>query len=114
MIERVQFELDAYFTGNSHVFTIPIRFTIGTQFEHKVWNELQTIPYGETRTYQDIARAIGHEKAYRAVGQACKKNPIGVIVPCHRVIGKDKTMTGYDGSHVDLKRALLDIESRNS
>lgn len=114
MIERVRFELDEYFSGKRVVFSIPILFSGGTDFENKVWNALLKIPYGETRSYEDIARAIGHEKAFRAVGQACKNNPIGIVVPCHRVIGKNKTMTGYSGPHVDLKRALLDIESRNT
>jgi O-6-methylguanine DNA methyltransferase len=110
MIDRVRFELDAYFSGQRTMFTLPIRFESGTDFERKVWRALIEIPYGETRSYQDIARAIGHDNAYRAVGQACKKNPIGIVVPCHRVIGKNKTMTGYSGTHVDLKKALLELE----
>lgn len=108
--ERVRSELDAYFFQQGKSFTIPFRFDGGTDFEHKVWRALSRIPYGETRTYQDIAKAIGHDRAYRAVGQACRKNPIAIIIPCHRVIGKNRTMTGYRGSRTDTKKALLAIE----
>jgi len=80
----------------------------GTEFQKEVWKALSQIPYGETRTYQEIARIINRPKAVRAVGQACKRNPIGVIVPCHRVVGV-KGLTGYYGG-LDLKAKLLEFE----
>jgi methylated-DNA-[protein]-cysteine S-methyltransferase len=84
----------------------------GTEFQQVVWQALSQIPYGETRTYQEIARFINRPKALRAVGQACKRNPIGVIVPCHRVVGV-KGLTGYYGG-LDLKAQLLAFEKDQS
>lgn len=112
-INQVQKELENYFNHDSEIFTIPIKFDRGTPFQQEVWHALLTIPYGETKTYQEIAMMIGRPSAIRAVGQACKKNPIGIIVPCHRVIGKDGSMRGYSGpDHVDLKQKLIDHEKR--
>ncbi len=90
---------------------IPVKFNHGTPFQRDVWEAMLKIPYGQTKSYQEIAMMINRPKALRAVGQACKRNPIGIIVPCHRVIGKDGSMTGYSGKeYVGLKRKLLDHE----
>ncbi|RJX27597.1 MAG: MGMT family protein [Acholeplasma sp.] len=111
LIEQIHNELDHYFHHTLHTFSIPIKFTYGTPFQHEVWQAMQKIPFGKTLCYQDIANEIHRPKALRAVGQACKRNPIGIMVPCHRVIGKDGSMTGYSGkAYVDLKRQLLDHE----
>lgn len=85
---------------------------IGTEFEKKVWEQLLSIPYGETRTYKEIATAIGNPKASRAVGMANNKNPITIVVPCHRVIGTNGKMVGYAGG-LDMKKALLNLEKQN-
>jgi len=84
---------------------------VGTAFQRRVWNALLTIPYGQTRSYGDIARQIGSPGAFRAVGLANGHNPIGIIVPCHRVIGSNGSLTGYGGG-LDRKRALLDLEKQ--
>ena len=108
-------ELHGYFHGQLTQFSIPIRFKHGTPFQRDVWQALLHIPFGTTKSYQTIAQEINRPKALRAVGQACKKNPIGIIVPCHRVIGKDGSMTGYSGkAYVDLKHQILDHEMRKS
>lgn len=85
---------------------------IGTEFEKKVWEQLLSIPYGETRTYKEIATAIGNPKASRAVGMANNKNPVTIVVPCHRVIGTNGKMVGYVGG-LDMKKALLNLEKQN-
>ncbi len=88
-----------------------MKYVRGTPFEKHVWDRLREIPYGKTKSYAEIAKEVGSPKACRAVGQACKKNPIGIVVPCHRVIGKDGSMTGYSGKEfVDLKKKLLEHE----
>ncbi|MDI6452441.1 methylated-DNA--[protein]-cysteine S-methyltransferase [Peloplasma aerotolerans] len=111
LINEVKNQLNLYFNHQLRKFDLPIGFNRGTDFQKDVWQALLTIPYGETRSYQDIANLIGKPKAVRAVGQACKKNPIGIIVPCHRVIGKDGSMTGYSGKeHTDLKQKLINHE----
>ncbi|MFJ9737598.1 methylated-DNA--[protein]-cysteine S-methyltransferase [Streptomyces sp. NPDC101166] len=102
-------QLEAYFTGELKAFTLPLRLD-GTPFQRTVWAELQKIPYGETRTYGDLAHALGAPTASRAVGLANGKNPIGIIVPCHRVVGADGSLTGYGGG-LDRKRRLLTFES---
>lgn len=104
-------ELDEYFQGKRKTFDIPLR-THGTAFQEKVWAALREIPYGETRSYRDIAEAIGHPKAYRAVGMASNANPIFIIVPCHRVIGSDGSLTGYGGG-LPMKKALLSLEKKH-
>lgn len=101
-------ELEEYFAGKRHTFGFPIAAK-GTPFQQKVWRALQTIPYGETRTYKQIAEQIGHPKAYRAVGMANNRNPLPIVVPCHRVVGSDGKLVGYAGG-VDLKTKLLGIE----
>jgi methylated-DNA-[protein]-cysteine S-methyltransferase len=102
-------ELEEYFKSERKNFTIPLSIE-GTEFQKAVWNELSKIPYGETRSYQDIACAIQKQKAVRAVGQANKANKLPIIIPCHRVIGKNRSMTGYAGKEIDKKEKLLEIE----
>ena len=97
-----------YLEGKREKFDIPIKLK-GTQFQLKVWEALQKIPYGETRSYQDIANEIGNPKACRAVGMANHNNPVAVIIPCHRVIGKNGKLTGYAGG-LSIKEKLLEIE----
>lgn len=100
-----------YMVGNRKEFKeIPLKLR-GTDFQMKVWNELKNIPYGETRSYKEIAERIGNPKGYRAVGMANNKNPIGIIVPCHRVIGKNGDLVGYAGG-VKVKEQLLEIERK--
>lgn len=100
-----------YFEGKLRKFTIPLDLR-GTEFQKKVWMELLNIPYGETRTYKEIAINIGVPKAYRAVGGALNKNPILIVVPCHRVIGTDGNLVGFGGG-LDLKERLLALEREN-
>lgn len=104
-------ELDEYFQGKRKTFDIPLR-THGTPFQEKVWAALRAIPYGEVRSYKEVAEAIGHPRAYRAVGMANNANPIFIIVPCHRVIGSDGSLTGYGGG-LPMKKALLSLEKGN-
>jgi methylated-DNA-[protein]-cysteine S-methyltransferase len=106
--EDVVQELQEYFRRQRTVFTIPIA-PIGTPFQQRVWTELRTIPYGETRSYRQLADAIGNRSAMRAVGAANGRNPISIIVPCHRVIGSDGTLVGYGGG-LERKRFLLGLE----
>jgi methylated-DNA-[protein]-cysteine S-methyltransferase len=102
-------ELDAYFAGRLQNFTLPLDLR-GTTFQKAVWNALLEIPYGQTRSYSDIARAIGKAAAVRAVGLANGANPVSIIVPCHRVIGKGGDLVGYGGG-LERKRALLELEA---
>lgn len=104
-------ELQEYFEGKRKSFEVPID-THGTVFREKVWAALREIPYGETRSYKDIAIAVGNEKACRAVGGANNKNPISIITPCHRVIGAGGAMVGYGGG-LDMKEFLLALERKN-
>jgi methylated-DNA-[protein]-cysteine S-methyltransferase len=103
-------EMHEYAEGKRKVFSLPLH-PKGTPFQLKVWNALLEIPYGETRTYGQIAKAIGMPKASRAVGGACNRNPIGIIIPCHRVIGSDGKLTGYYGG-LEYKELLLKHEKR--
>ncbi|MFF5038549.1 methylated-DNA--[protein]-cysteine S-methyltransferase [Streptomyces nigra] len=102
-------ELESYFAGELRQFTIPLHLK-GTPFQLTVWNHLRAIPYGETRTYGQLAEALGKKGASRAVGLANGKNPIGIIVPCHRVIGATGSLTGYGGG-LPRKQRLLAFES---
>jgi len=104
-------QLSEYFNQTRKDFDIPTN-PQGTEFQLKVWNELQKIPYGETKSYQDIAKNIGNIKACRAIGMANNKNPIAIIIPCHRVIGKNGSLTGYT-SGLDIKEKLLMLEKSN-
>lgn len=108
---KVNQELDMFFKHQSTKMDLNVRFTKGTLFQQTVWNALLEIPFGKTWSYQQLANYIKNPKAVRAVGQACKRNPIGLLVPCHRVIGSDGSMTGYSGkAYVDLKKRILDFE----
>ncbi len=102
-------QLQEYFSGERREFSIPLAAK-GTEFQNKVWKALTTIPYGETWCYKDLAIAVGNPKASQAVGGANGKNPISIIVPCHRVIGQNGSLTGYAGG-VDIKEKLLALES---
>ena len=101
-------ELDAYFAGHLRRFTVPIDLR-GTDFQRQIWEILCDIPYGETRSYSQVAYAAGRIKGSRAVGQAIGRNPISIIVPCHRVIGSNGSLTGYGGG-LPRKSALLKLE----
>ncbi len=104
-------QIEEYFNGKRKEFNIKF-ILIGTEFQKKVWDALLTIPYGETRTYKQIAIMIGNDLASRAVGMANNKNPISIVVPCHRVIGSNKKLVGYAGG-LDMKKKLLEMESKN-
>ncbi|QOR71427.1 methylated-DNA--[protein]-cysteine S-methyltransferase [Ruania alkalisoli] len=105
-------QLEEYFAGERTTFDVPIRLH-GTEFQHQCWEALLTIGYGQTRSYGEIAAAVGEPGAARAVGLANNRNPISIIVPCHRVIGADGSLTGYGGG-MAAKRYLLDLESRGT
>ncbi|MEU0409908.1 methylated-DNA--[protein]-cysteine S-methyltransferase [Streptomyces griseorubiginosus] len=101
-------QLKAYFAGELKEFTLELRLH-GTPFQRTVWDQLRRIPYGETRGYGELADALGNPKASRAVGLANGRNPIGIIVPCHRVVGANGSLTGYGGG-LERKQRLLDFE----
>jgi methylated-DNA-[protein]-cysteine S-methyltransferase len=101
-------ELDQYFAGRLQTFSTPVAFN-GTPFQNGVWQELRRIPYGETISYLDLANRIRNPRAVRAVGMANGANPIAIIVPCHRVIGSNGSLTGFGGG-LPTKRALLELE----
>jgi methylated-DNA-[protein]-cysteine S-methyltransferase len=105
-------QLEAFFNGMLRAFELPLDMQ-GSDFQIKVWKALTTIPYGETRTYGQIAKTIGQPKASRAVGLANNQNPIAIVVPCHRVVGADGSLTGYGGG-LPKKRWLLDHEARHN
>jgi O-6-methylguanine DNA methyltransferase len=110
LISQIKNALCNYFEKGLKKFDIPLDIK-GTPFQIKVFNELLNIPFGTTKSYQEIAISIGSKHGFQAVGQACKRNPIGIIIPCHRVIGKDGSMTGYSGKgYIDLKEKLLNFE----
>lgn len=102
-------QLQQYFAGERTAFDIPVHWACGTAFQQQVWAQLCQIGAGQTRTYGAIARALGNPNAVRAVGAAVGRNPISIIVPCHRVLGSDGTLTGYAGG-LDRKTALLQLE----
>jgi len=104
-------QLDEYFAGTRRGFDIPL-MPEGTEFQKNVWQALIGIPYGETRTYSDIAETVGSPRAARAVGMANHVNPIPVVIPCHRVVGKSGSLVGYAGG-LDMKTKLLEIEKLN-
>ncbi len=101
-------QLKDYFSGKRNDFSVPLKLA-GTEFQKKVWNELLKIPYGQTITYGEIAKNIGNPKAVRAVGLANNRNPVAIIVPCHRVIGANGKLVGYGGG-LDMKESLLKLE----
>lgn len=108
VLKNVRKELDQYFAGKLKQFTTKLAFN-GTPFQNQVWKELTRIPYGETVSYLDLANRIENPKAVRAVGMANGANPIAIIVPCHRVIGSNGSLTGFGGG-LPTKRALLELE----
>lgn len=108
ILEQAAREIGEYFEGKRRAFTVPTA-AAGTPFQQAVWNALKEIPYGETRTYGEIARRIGHPRASRAVGQANNRNPLPIVVPCHRVIGASGALTGYAGG-LAVKERLLELE----
>ncbi|WP_414732682.1 methylated-DNA--[protein]-cysteine S-methyltransferase [Acetobacterium carbinolicum] len=110
LLKKAVLELQEYFAGTRKRFDLPLS-PQGTDFQQKVWKALQDIPYGAVVSYKDIALAIGNEKACRAVGGANNKNPIAIIIPCHRVIGADGSLVGYGGG-LEIKRRLLALEKQ--
>ncbi len=110
-IELAEEELNRYFKGDLKVFTVPLDIR-GSEFQLKVWNALLKINYGKTNSYLDIAKKIGRQEAVRAIANANGQNGIAVIIPCHRIIGSDGSLTGYGGGIV-IKKKLIRLESRN-
>lgn len=108
LIKKAAKQLKEYFAGKRKLFELPLE-PEGTEFQKKVWDALLKIPYGETRSYGQIAEQIGNKKASRAVGMANNKNPIAIIVPCHRVVGANGSLTGYAGG-LNIKGILLNLE----
>lgn len=111
VLDKAEAQLHEYFAGTRQCFDLPLA-PAGTPFQRAVWDALCDIPYGETRTYAQIAAAVGNPKACRAVGMANNRNPIAILIPCHRVIGADGRLTGYAGG-LDVKKALLALETTN-
>ncbi|MFI2640714.1 methylated-DNA--[protein]-cysteine S-methyltransferase [Streptomyces sp. NPDC018610] len=107
--DEAEEQLEAYFRGGLKDFAVELRLN-GTPFQRRVWDQLRRIPYGETRSYGELADALGAPGASRAVGLANGRNPVGIIVPCHRVVGAKGALTGYGGG-LDRKKRLLDLES---
>ena len=110
ILQQAIAELDEYFAGNRQTFHTPLAPT-GTPFQLSVWEALKTIPYGETASYSYIATHISNPKAVRAVGAANGRNPLSIFIPCHRIIGKNGTLTGYAGG-LDKKKILLNLEQK--
>lgn len=108
-MEQLLEELDRYFRGTLKEFAVALDPASGTPFQRRVWEELSRIPYGETRSYRDVAIGVGKPAAVRAVGMANHHNPIPIVVPCHRVIRADGSLGGY-GSGIGIKKALLELE----
>ncbi|MFL5327315.1 MAG: methylated-DNA--[protein]-cysteine S-methyltransferase [Gemmataceae bacterium] len=111
LLQSAAVQLKEYFLGQRRAFDLPLRLE-GTAFQQQVWKALCEIPYGTTISYAELARRIGNPKACRAVGLANGRNPVGIVVPCHRVIGANGTLTGYGGG-LDRKEFLLDWEARH-
>ena len=107
-VKDIRKQLDEYFLGKRKIFDINLS-PKGTDFQKRVWSELLKIPYGRTKSYSDIAESIGNKNAQRAVGSACNKNPIMIIIPCHRVVSKNGTLGGFAYGN-DIKKNLLKIE----
>lgn len=108
LTDKAAKQLDEYFTGKRRIFDLPLN-PQGTEFQKAVWNALLTVPYGETASYKQIAERIGNPKACRAVGIANNKNPIWIIIPCHRIIGAGGQLVGYGGG-LEMKEKLLKLE----
>ncbi|RID88127.1 methylated-DNA--[protein]-cysteine S-methyltransferase [Mesobacillus zeae] len=109
LLAEAKKQMMEYFRGERQIFKLPLEQK-GTDFQMDIWSQLQQIPYGQTKSYQDIAVLADRPKAVRAVGQANKANKLPVIVPCHRVIGKNSSLTGYAGTRTDIKDKLLTLE----
>ena len=109
LLRQAAEELREYFAGERREFTVPLA-PKGTPFQQRVWAALQTIPYGETRSYKEIAAAVGNEKACRAVGMANNRNPLPIFIPCHRVVGANGKLVGYAGG-LEVKSYLLELEN---
>lgn len=112
LLSMTTIQLDEYFQGKRTTFSLPFNLT-GTPFQLAVWKELQNIPYGQTTSYKEIAQKINKPKAYRAVGMANNKNPLPIIIPCHRVIGSNGKLIGYAGG-LKLKNYLLELEKSHT
>lgn len=110
LLKNAFVQLEEYFNGERKEFDLPLD-PKGTDFQKKVWNALRNIPYGETRSYKQVAAAIGQANASRAVGMANNKNPLIILIPCHRVIGANGSLVGYAGG-LDVKQKLLDLEKQ--
>jgi methylated-DNA-[protein]-cysteine S-methyltransferase len=109
LLEKARIQFDEYFNGKRKIFDLPLNFEGCTDFMKSVYQELLKIPYGETATYKNIAERVGCPKGFRAVGLANNKNPLPIIVPCHRVIGSDGKLVGFAGG-IDMKVNLLELE----
>lgn len=112
LLSMATIQLDEYFQGKRTTFSLPFKLT-GTPFQLAVWKELQNIPYGQTTSYKEIAQKMNKPKAYRAVGMANNKNPLPIIIPCHRVIGSNGKLIGYAGG-LKLKNYLLELEKSHT
>lgn len=112
LLSMATIQLDEYFQGKRTTFSLPFKLT-GTPFQLAVWKELQNIPYGKTTSYKEIAQKMNKPKAYRAVGMANNKNPLPIIIPCHRVIGSNGKLIGYAGG-LKLKNYLLELEKSHT
>lgn len=110
LLKEAKNQLLEYYEGKRKVFDLPIA-QVGTSFQKAVWDYLEKITYGKVVTYKDVALAINHPKAFRAVGMACNRNAIPIIIPCHRVVGSNKSLVGYAGG-LDIKEKLLKLENR--
>ncbi len=110
--QEVSKQLGEYFSGRRKVFDLPLA-PEGTDFQKRCWEALLKVPYGETRSYGDIARAVGSPRGFRAVGMANNRNPIAIIIPCHRIIGSDGKLVGFGGG-LEIKEFLLDLERKHA
>lgn len=111
LLQEARKQISAYYEGRLRDFDLPYDVSCGTEFQQKVWQALTHIPYGHTATYSDIAATIGNSRAVRAVGMANHRNPLPIIIPCHRIIGRDGSLTGYAGG-LHIKRFLLELEQK--
>lgn len=111
IVEKVKIQLNEYFDGIRQQFDVPVIFS-GTDFQNKIWSLLQEIPFGATESYLSLSRSLGNEKAIRAVAAANGANALSIIVPCHRIIGSDGSLTGYAGG-IQAKKKLLALEKRS-
>ena len=112
VLEETKRQLTEYFDGQRHTFSIPLHL-VGTPFQKQVWRALLGIPYAETRSYKDIAQEVGKSEGIRAVAQAIGANGICILIPCHRVIGSNRSLTGFSGG-IEKKRLLLELETSPS